>query len=284
MKYWNYSVADWKFKTIPYTLQSTTAVDEAAGLCLQVIKNLSEDYYFNNTPTSVFNKAGYAKVYETSADYADADFANDLSDDGKLVYVINEGKAYTYTYADGTWAGDFAEKTDWSTEINDETAVTVSQPKYYDVVMTDGAVVYIIAKEIARVPDKIEGETAKTYVGANWTDASTGDITEWEATRKGEVRNPIAAKRLAQMELSLDKKQRQYGTVGCGSFYEFPFTPSISTSTTYGATVELEYISSENRSGLARSIANKPEQGTLIIACVDAADADSLITLIETAQ
>ena len=150
--------------------------------------------------------------------------------------------------------------------------------------MTSGAVVYIIAKEIARVADKIEGETATTYVGASWRDASTDAITEWTATRVGEVRNPLAAKRLAQMELSLDKKQRQYGTVGMGSFYEFPFTPSISTATTYAATVEIEYISSENRSGLARSIANKPEQGTLIIACVSADNADALIAAVNLAK
>lgn len=284
MKYWDYSVADWKFKTIPYTLQSTVAVDEAAGLGIQIVRNLGQDYYFNNAPTFVFNKAGYAKVYETSADYADADFANDTSDDGKLVYVINEGKAYTYTYTAGTWAGDFTEKTSWATEIGNGTAVILSQPKYYDVVLTSGAVVYIIAKEIARVADKIEGETATTYVGASWRDASTDAITEWTTTRVGEVRNPLAAKRLAQMELSLDKKQRQYGTVGMGSFYEFPFTPSISTATTYAATVEIEYISSENRSGLARSIANKPEQGTLIIACVNSADADTLIAAVNLAK
>ena len=132
--------------------------------------------------------------------------------------------------------------------------------------LDENAKIYIIAKEIARVADKIEGETATTYVGASWRDASTDAITEWTATRVGEVRNPLAAKRLAQMELSLDKKQRQYGTVGMGSFYEFPFT--LYTASTYAATVEIEYISSENRSGLARSIANKPEQGTLIIACI----------------
>jgi hypothetical protein len=69
-----------------------------------------------------------------------------------------------------------------------------------------------------------------------------------------------------------------------GSFYEFPFTPSISTATTYAATVEIEYISSENRSGLARSIANKPEQGTLIIACVSADNADALIAAVNLAK
>ena len=86
------------------------------------------------------------------------------------------------------------------------------------------------------------------------------------------------------MELSLDKKQRQYGTVGMGSFYEFPFTPSISTATTYAASVEIDYISSENRSGLARSIANKPEQGTLIIACVSADVANTLIAAVNLAK
>jgi hypothetical protein len=229
----------------------------------------------------VFNKAGYAAVYTTEAAALAA--VGDLTD-ADLVWVISNAKAYTYADSGATFASNFTEKTDWSTEITAETAVTLSQPKYYDVVLDENAKIYIIAKEIDRVADKIEGETAKTYIGASWRDASTDAITEWEATRVGEVRNPLAAKRLAQMELSLDKKQRQYGTVGMGSFYEFPFTPSISTASTYAATVEIEYISSENRSGLARSIANKPEQGTLIIACVSADDADTLITAVNLAK
>lgn len=281
MKYWDYSVADWKFKTIPYTTTSTVALTIAAGLCTQIIRNLAQDYYFNNAPTFVFNKAGYAAVYTTEAAALAA--VGGLTDND-LVWVISNAKPYTFAASGATFATNFTEKTSWATELGNKTAVTLSQPKYYDVVLDKNAKVYIIAKEIARVADKIEGETAKTYVGASWRDASTDVITEWETTRVGEVRNPLAAKRLAQMELSLDKKQRQYGTVGMGSFYEFPFTPSISTASTYAATLEIDYISSENRSGLARSIANKPEQGTLIVACVSSADADTLLGYVNIAK
>ncbi|MFA5720278.1 MAG: hypothetical protein WC939_04390, partial [Acholeplasmataceae bacterium] len=187
MKYWNHSVADWKFKTIPHTVTSATALTEAAALCTQVIRNLAQDYYLNNAPTFVFNKAGYAAVYETETAALAA--MSGLTDTN-LVWVISNAKAYTFSSSGITFASNFTEKTNWTSEIGAGTAVTLSQPKYYDVVLTSGAVVYIIAKEIARVADKIEGETATTYVGASWRDASTDAITEWTATRVGEVRNP----------------------------------------------------------------------------------------------
>ena len=43
---YDYSPADWRFKTIPYTIGSAVLLTEAAGLCKQITRNLASDYYY----------------------------------------------------------------------------------------------------------------------------------------------------------------------------------------------------------------------------------------------
>ena len=91
---YDYSPADWRFKTIPYTIGSAVLLTEAAGLCKQITRNLASDYYYGNPPTFVFNKAGYKAVYATEAEAYDA--ISGLTN-GDLVWVIANDEAYTYT-------------------------------------------------------------------------------------------------------------------------------------------------------------------------------------------
>lgn len=277
---YDYSPADWRFKTIPYTLTSTTLLTEAAGLCRQITRNLAEDYYFGNAPTFVFNNAGYAAIYATEAE-AYADIANLTNAD--LVWVIANGKAYTYTAAGAAnFAGKFPEKTNWSSEITAGTAELLSQPKFYDVVMTDASKIYIIDKPQQYVEDKFDGEAAVSRIGATIKNPLTNTVIQELSTAPvGAVRNPGAGSKIAAMEYHLFKQHGEPG--GIYDYNAFAYTPDAVKTTSY-TTLTINYIENPLYSGISRPIAGKPEGSTIILAFATEAHADTILGYINLAK
>lgn len=278
MKYWgvgSQSKMDWTFKNVAYTLTTTTVAGKdgiADGVAHALFQNLAEDWYYNNRPQFVHNKAGYAAVYTTEATALAA--VGDLSNTN-LVWVLANAKPYTFSASGDTFASNFTEKTSWTSELSAKTAEYVVAPAFYDIVTTSAGVVYIVAKVQDRVIDKFDGESSKTYVGAAVVDpvaASNTPIIEWVVTRVGEAYNPTSGKRLANLEAHLDKKVRQYGSY---NYKEFTFVPNIVEATDY-YTVTVNYTQAAN----TRVMTANPQESTLIIACDASADADTLITAI----
>lgn len=277
---YDYSPADWRFKTIPYTIGSTVLLTEAAGLCKQITRNLASDYYYGNPPTFVFNKAGYKAVYATGAE-AYADISNLTN--GDLVWVIANGKAYTYTAAGAaTFAGKFPEKTNWSSEITAGTAELLSQPKFYDVVLTAASKIYIIDKPQTYVEDKFDGEAAVSKIGAVIKNPLTNTlIKELSTAPVGAVRNPGAGKRISALEYHLFKQHGEPG--GIYDYNAFPFTPDAVKTTDY-TTLTIDYIENPLWSGISRPIAGRPEGSTIILAFATEAHANTILGYINLAK
>jgi len=240
-----------------------------------LFKNFSEDYYYNNVPKFVHNKAGYDLVFETEAAVISG---KATLTDGTLIWVI--GNSAPYTVADKTaltFATICTAKTDWSTEITAETAVYVDAPKHYDVIITAAAGVYIIDKWVDRKVDLFGGETSKTYVGAAFKTPDVSDeYTEWTVTRTAEAWHPTSGKRLANLESFLDKKTRQYGSY---NYMEFPFVPIVVEATGY-YTVTVKYKASDT----TRMLTGNPQESIVVIACAQEGNADTIVAKIALAQ
>ena len=275
------SVADWKFRTIPYTITTNTAVEIAKGLSKQIIRNLQEDFYYNNRPQSVFNLAGYVGVYATEAA---AEAAVGGLTDGDLVWVIANEKPYTVAKSGGTaFADDFDEKTSWTSELGAGTAVYVNQPAFYDVVLKNASGTYsifIANKAQARVLDKFDGVASKNKWGVTVKDATTGfeTLTEWAVTKVGEAINPTSGKRLGGMEAHLDKLTRQFGGY---NYQEFPFVPDIVATTDY-YTLTITYKEADTYGD--HRIAGRDLKSTIVIAFDASADADTILALVNIAK
>ena len=276
------SVADWKFKTIPYTITTNTAVEIAKGLSKQIIRNLQEDFYYNNRPQSVFNLAGYHNVYATEA-AAVADLAGLTN--GDLVWVIANEKPYTVGKSGSTFASNFAEKTSWTSELAAGTAVYVNQPAFYDVILENedggaGYKIFIANKAQARVLDKFDGVYSKNKWGATVKDATTGfeALNEWTVTKVGEAINPTSGKRLGGLEAHLDKLTRQFGGY---NYQEFPFVPDIVATTDY-YTLTITYKEADTYGD--HRIAGRDLKSTIVIAFDASADADAILALINIAK
>lgn len=275
------SVADWKFKTIPYTITTNTAVEIAKGVSKQIIRNLQEDFYYNNRPQTVFNLAGYVGVYATEAA---AEAAVGGLTDGDLVWVISNEKPYTVAKSGGTtFADDFDEKTSWTAELGNGSAVYVNQPAFYDVVLKNASgtySIYICNKAQARVLDKFEGLASKNKWGVTVKDATTGfeTLNEWAVTKVGEAINPTSGKRLGGMEAHLDKLTRQFGGY---NYQEFPFVPDIVATTDY-CTLTITYKEADTYGD--HKIAGRDLKSTIVIAFDASADADTILALVNTAK
>jgi hypothetical protein len=278
------SVADWQFKTIPYTVTNTGESVIAAGLAKQIIRNLGEDYYYNNRPTTVLNLAGYDGIYATEAEVITN--KDDLTNT-RLIWVIANSKPYSVTdKTEATFEAICAEKTDWSGQISDGTAITVSQSAFYDVVITDidtaGTAyrIYVIAKAPGRVLDKFDGTPSKNRWGVTVKDETTGfdKLVEWAVTSVGEVINPTSGKRLANMESHIDKLTRQFGGY---NYMEFPFVPTVVEGTDY-YTITIKY--KENDTYGDRKIAGRDQSSILILALDSSADSNTLLGYINIAK
>lgn len=256
-----------------------TSATLANKIGIAAYNNFASEYKISASPTTVYNKAGYAKIYETSADYEDADFANDASDDGSLVWVINEAKPYTYTYSDGTWANDFAEKTDWSSEITAETAVEVPSVKYYDFVQLDDTndSIYLIAKEVAQDDERFSGTSSITKFSAVWYDDSNSYAKgELDTTYVFETVNLGAGKRLRNKEVSLDFNHRPYGRFEVAG--EDPVLNIDVDTDYYVVDIAFKVQDDNTNNQLVKTKANYH----LTIACTSSGDADTLISAIDT--
>lgn len=267
------SEMDWQTKTISAIVASAdnSSLKIADRLVLQMYRNLSEDWYYNNRPTTIHNKAGYASVWATEA--AVITGKDGLTND-QLIWVIANGKAYTVAdKTKSTFAAIATEKTNWSDEIAGNTAVTVNAAKWYDIVMTTGAVVYVIAKPVDRVIDKFAGEASQTYIGAWVEDPAVVETpTEFTVTRVGNVKNPTSGKRLANLEAHLDKKTRQYGSY---NWKEFKFTPTVVEATSY-YTITLTYKEDDP----IRLLTGNPQLSTIMLAFDASADSDTIYNAI----
>lgn len=275
----NFSWGDWTMKTFPYTLTSTSEATIASALAKQVIRNLQEDYYMNNRPQVIHNKAGYKGVYatETAAYAAIGDLTN-----GDLVWVIANGKPYTYTSAGATtFAGKFPEKTSWTSEIAATTAEYVNAPKYYDVIVgVSGSdySIYIIDKKLTGTLEKFDNKSAYTSVGVITRDASNMyAIGEWATTFTGAVLNPCDAEQIRNLEYHLDKKIRKFG--GVYNWKEFPFTTSVDLSKTYYI-IDVVYEEDDNYNNISRPIAGKKEISILRVAVDSSQEAATLLAAI----
>lgn len=271
------SEMDWQNKTISaiVTAADNSSLKIADRLALQMFRNLSEDWYYNNRPQIVHNKAGYASVWTTE----DAVITGKAGlTNNQLIWVIANGKAYTVAdKTKSTFATICTEKTDWSGEITAGTAVYVNAAKWYDVVVTTGAVVYVIAKPVDRVIDKFAGESSATYLGA-WVEdpAIVENPTEFTVTRVGNVKNPTSGKRLANLEAQLDKKTRQYGSY---NMYEFKFTPTVVEATSY-YTITLTYKEDDP----IRLLTGNPQLSTIMLAFDSSTDSDTIYAAILLAK
>jgi len=275
------SVADWKFRTIPYTIVTNTAVEIAKGVSKQIIRNLQEDYYYNNRPQSVFNFAGYVGVYATEAA---AEAAVGGLTDGDLVWVIANEKPYTVAKSVGTaFADDFDEKTSWTSELGAGSAVYVNQPAFYDVVLRNVGgtyTIFICNKAQDRVLDKFDGVASKNKWGVTVKDATTGfeTLNEWAVTKVGEAINPTSGKRLGGMEAHLDKLTRQFGGY---NYQEFPFIPDIVAATDY-YTLTITYKELDTYGN--NRIAGRDLKSTIVVAFDASADADTILALVNIAK
>jgi hypothetical protein len=207
------SSADQYEKTVMTTVATgDTSATLAAKIGIQLYKNFASEYKIAGRGTTVYNKAGYSKIYATEAAVV-ADKA--ALTDTHLIWVIANAKPYTVADKTAlTFATICTEKTNWATEIAANTAVVVPAVKYYDFVQLSGTThrIYICAKTVAQDDERFSGTSSITNVSAVWYDASAGYAkTEAAVTHVFEVINPGSGKRLRNKEVSLDFNHRPYG-------------------------------------------------------------------------
>lgn len=272
------STADQYEKTVITTFASgDTSATLAAKIGVLLYQNFGSEYKIGGRGTTVYNKAGYNKIYTTQA----AALADKASlTDATLIWIIADAAPYTVAdKTETTFAALCTAKTDWSSEISDGTAVTVPAVKYYDFVQLDGTSdsIYICAKTVAQDDERFSGTSSITNVSATWYDASNtyvkSDVT---VTHVFEVVNPGSGKRLRNKEVSLDFNHRPYGR-----FEIMGEAPQLNivTSTNYGVVdivFNTEDLNTNNQLVKTKGVF------TVSIACSTDADADTLVSAIGT--
>jgi hypothetical protein len=212
-------------------IAADTSAALTARLGIRLIETLART--FESKPAyTVYNKAGYRKVYNTQAE-ALADAGNIT--DTWLVWVIADQKAYTFANAGSTFADHFTEKTSWTGELAGGSAETVLACKYLDVVQKQDTShrLYIICKDLAQDDQRKFGYESPVYVGAQWLDKSSSDAkTDIGVTRVQEQQNPGDGKSLRNWEVALDKIHRPYGR-----FERMGENPVLAIDTTASYTV-----------------------------------------------
>lgn len=234
---YGFSTSSWhqrvnKVVTTPFATGDTSATLAAkAGITLQ--ESLAKIYEGRPAETYVYNKAGYKAIYETEAA---AEAAIGALTDGDLVWVIANNKAYTVAKAAGdTFADDFAEKTDWSTEITATTAEVTLNCKYFYVVQVAGTPnkLYVICRALSEDDERKFGYESPVYVGAQWKDASNSYAkTDIGVTRVAERLNPGDGKYIRDFEVAVDRINRPYGR-----FQKLGETPVLASDTATSYTV-----------------------------------------------
>jgi len=269
-----------KTVTTTFATGDTTATF-AAKVGVALYNNFAGEYNAGNS-TTVYNKAGYTAIYETTTDAVgdeEEGLAINGDDDDSIVWILSENAAYTYAYVDGTFANDFTIKTDWSTEIADETAVEVPSVKYYDFVQLAGTThsLYMCAKAVAQDDERFSGTSSITKFGAAWYDESNSYVkTDVDTTYVFETVNPGSGKRLRNKEVSLDFIHRPYG-----KFDKMGFTPSLNIDVDtdyYVVDIEFKVQDLNTNNQLVKTKATYHTT----IACTSSDDADTLVSALDT--
>ena len=191
--------------------QGDTTVTLAAKLGITLQETLART--FESKPSyTVYNKAGYDKVFETEQDVIDGKASLTNS---RLIWVIANQKPYSVTdKSQSTFANICAEKTSWTAEIAATTAVSIIGCRYFDIVQKADTSnrLYVICKVLSQDDERKFGYESPVYVGAQWLDASNHDVkTDIGVTKVAERLNPGDGKYLRDMEVAFDKIMRPYG-------------------------------------------------------------------------
>lgn len=262
-------------KTVVATFESgDTSATLAAKMGVLLYQNWASDYTTTGRGTTTYNKAGYAAIYTTETAALAA--VGDLSDTN-LVWVIANAKPYTFAASGATFASNFTEKTDWSTELaaSPATAVVVPAVKYYDFVQIDDTndSLYICAKAVTQDDERFSGRSSITNVSATTYDVSNSYAkSDFTVTHVFEVVNPCSGKLLRNKEVSLDYNQRPYGRFEI--LGENPVL-NIDTSTDYYVVDIVYNIRDFNTNNQLVKTKGKYQ---MTIACTASADADTIIT------
>lgn len=210
-----------------------TSATISAKLGITLLESLAKT--FESRPgTTVYNKAGYTKIYETQADaFADAAALST----NELIWVIADSKPYFSIDGNknGSFALSFTEKTDWSSELTAGTAATVLACKYFEVVQLANTShrLHVICKELAQDDQRKFGYESPVYIGAQWLDKSSSDAkTDIGVTLVKERINPGDGKSLRNWEVAMDKIHRPYGR-----FEKMGETPVLAIDKTTSYTV-----------------------------------------------
>lgn len=238
-----------------------------------LIKSLSFNFsrVEGGNSTFVHNITGYKAVYTTEA-AAVADIGSLVDTD--LVWVMENGKAYTYDSVGSDFDTYFTEKTDWSTEIAGSTAVELRGNPWFDFIKEDGATptVYIIAKNQTTVDMKIEGYDINFKTGLQILDGTTFDTNSTvTVTNVAKVGSAGEGKNIRRLEV--------FAKGHTGDFYRGMGYPN-NFDTTYDSDVSVNYylvnVEFEQANGDVNTLSGHPSQKVLQIACDDGTTATTL--------
>lgn len=208
-------------------------------------------------------KTGYKAVYKTEAL---AEAAIGALTDGDLVWVMENNKPWTVSKTAGTtFASDFTEKTDWSSELTAGTAEYLNANPWFHFIKLDGSDVtlYIIAKNQTTTDMKLEGYDINFRVGLRVLDGTSFEedaiIT---VTNVGKVGSPGEGKNIRRLET--------FTKGHTGDFYRGMGYPN-NFDATYDAVVTTNYylVNVEFQKSMqdVNSLSGDPSQKVLQIAC-----------------
>jgi len=281
---YGFGTSSWHQRLNKVVSETFLAADTSAALSARLGITLQETLArtFESKPTyTVYNKAGYKKIYETQTD-ALADHGN-LTDTW-LVWVIADQKAYTFANSGTTFADHFTEKTSWTSELtaSPPTAETVLACKYFDIVQLADTShrLYVICKVLSQDDERKFGYESPVYVGAQWLDASSHDAkTDIGVTRVAERLNPGDGKYLRDWEVALDKIMRPYGR-----FEKMGETPVLGIDKTASYTVlTLCYKMADGNTPHQLSVGND-NYHTLFIPFTSSSDATDFLAAINVTK
>lgn len=208
-------------------------------------------------------KTGYKAVYKTEAL---AEAAIGALTDGDLVWVMENNKPWTVSKTAGTtFASDFTEKTDWSSELTAGTAEYLNANPWFHFIKLDGSDVtlYVIAKNQPTTDMKLEGYDINFRVGLRVLDGTSFEedaiIT---VTNVGKVGSPGEGKNIRRLET--------FTKGHTGDFYRGMGYPN-NFDATYDAVVTTNYylVNVEFQKSMqdVNSLSGDPSQKVLQIAC-----------------
>ena len=217
-------------------------------------------------------KTGYKAVYKTEAL---AEAAIGALTDGDLVWVMENNKPWTVSKTAGTtFASDFTEKTDWSSELTAGTAEYLNANPWFHFIKLDGSDVtlYIIAKNQTTTDMKLEGYDINFRVGLRVLD---GTYFEEDAiitvTNVGRVGSPGEGKNIRRLE-TFTKGHTGDFYRGMGYPNNFDATyDSVVTTNYYVVNVEFQKSMQD-----VNSLSGDPSQKVLQIACSTSAAATAV--------